>query len=141
MTVRLIDFGLARVLAPQHAPPLPEGSGVQPPARISNVESGVASGSGSGSGSGSESEDGGMSPGSLMRKLRSKDRQAMGYADASPVRKAARAGGGRRVSVCLGIAQLYMTVGRVCVCASRVPQVTVVEPEVQPLARTDSGGR
>ena len=141
MTVRLIDFGLARVLAPQHAPPLPEGSGVQPPARISNVESGVASGSGSGSGSGSESEDGGMSPGSLMRKLRSKDRQEMGYADASPVRKAARAGGGRRVSVCLGIAQLYMTVGRVCVCASRVPQVTVVEPEVQPLARTDSGGR
>jgi serine/threonine protein kinase len=86
--VRLIDFGLARVLAPlQGSPPAEDADEVPSAGQNATDESG------------SDSEDC-DSPAELMQRMRDEDRRKMGFdSDSAPARKAANVEGRRKVTI------------------------------------------
>jgi serine/threonine protein kinase len=95
VAVRLIDFGLARVLAPLQVSPVAEACDEVP-----------SSGGGSAGNceDGEDGEDGEDSPDAIIRRLRAEDRESMGFgadSDSPSRRKAANIDGKRKqVTIC-----------------------------------------
>ena len=95
VAVRLIDFGLARVLAPLQVSPVAESCDEMP-----------SSGGGSAGNceDGEDGEDGEDSPDAIIRRLRAEDRESMGFgadSDSPSRRKAANIDGKRKqVTIC-----------------------------------------
>jgi serine/threonine protein kinase len=86
--VRLIDFGLARVLAPVQVSPFAEGA-----------DQAASTGDNAADDSGSDNE-GCESPRALMLRMRAEDRRREGFdSDPPPVHKAANVEGKRKVTI------------------------------------------